>query len=122
LLDNITWKVEYHDGTNLVGISPKSYARIEREKLRSFDLIDPQGILFSTSPPEGADGRNLVYRRRTTISDIGTKVIFIIGWIPFGPAFAISLENGVRVLNDGFNENDAELYPPVLIAGEYRTE
>lgn len=124
--DSITWEVEYDDGTVLRGLTPESYAQIDRDRLKIFKLIGRGEVLCSVFPPSGATGHNLVFRRRTSMTmsegSVVRSAIFVIGWIPRGPAFAVDVFRGTfRRLENGFDQNDPELYPPVLMPGEEST-
>lgn len=120
--DLITWEVEYIDGTLHKEKEGAVYAGIDRNSLKKFKLMTIDGnVLFETWPPPGFNGHQLVYRRR--ISMIQTegirKVLFLLGWMPNGPAFVIDIAGGTyRELPKGFDPTDPEAYPPVPMPGE----
>lgn len=115
------WEVLYDDGTVLRETDAGTYNAIDRSRVASFRVVYAGEILIETFPPPGATGRHLVYRRRTTLgqSGGGRRVLFVFGWAPHGPAFALDVAaKTYRVLERGFDPADVELYPPVPISGE----
>lgn len=117
--DLVTWEVTYTDGTLDRESDGKIYAGIDRNKLKSFRLVSPDGQnLFETFVPDGRNGNHLTYRRRVSFCNGSRSSIFVIGWWG-GPAFAIDIDNGTyRVSEEGFKDGDPDLYPPVAMAGE----
>jgi len=116
------WEVVQTDGVIVREQDGNKYPSIDRSKLAKFRLVNSTGnVIFETWPPVGKTGHQLVYRRRTgmTQSSGGRKVIFVIGWLMDGPAFAININDGTfRVLETGFEFGDADLYPPEPMPGE----
>lgn len=121
--DRCTWEAEYKDGTVTREAEGNSYKDINRDQLAKFRLIHGSSVVFETWPPGSATGHNLVYRRRSRLGAGGDgperDVIFVVGWVPMGPAFAINLSAGTyRKLDQGFTLGDPELAPPAPMPGE----
>ncbi len=117
--DQCFWEAEYQDGTIHREIDGFNYRNIQRDSLTKFRLVYQGHTVFETSPPSWANGHNFVYRRTTALSADNRSVIFVLGWIPHGPAFAVDITNGIcRVKGDGFENGDPELYMPVPMPGE----
>lgn len=119
--DFVKWEVEYNDGTFAREAEGASYGAIDRARFKKFNLVNDQGVvIFDTWAPAGKSGNNFVYRRRTRIMENGQRlVIFVLGWLPDGPAFAINVADGTyRELPNGFHANDPDLYPPDPMPGE----
>lgn len=120
--DMVTWEAEHIDGSVQRERDGAVYAGIERSTLRKFRLVTLDGqVLFETWPPEGHTGHQLVYRRRISMvqSEGERRVLFLIGWIPTGPAFVLDISGGsYRELPQGFDPADVEAYPPVPMPGE----
>lgn len=88
------WEVLYEDGTVLSEAQGGKYQSIDRGRLASFRVIHGGENVFEVFPPPGLSGRDLVYRRRTSISDSGRTVVLIVGWAPMGPIFSVDLATG----------------------------
>lgn len=120
--DFVFWEVEYANGTTLrEGQDGLTYGGINRATLKKFKLVNTEGtVIFETWPPPGKNGHNFVYRRRTRIMENGQKMtLFVLGWLPDGPAFAIDVNSGeYRQSEVGFIVGDADLYPPDPMPGE----
>lgn len=117
--DLVTWEAVYDNGFVLMERVGFKYKDINRDRLVSFKLVEPGGVLFECWPPDGATGHNLIYRRRT-LNTGGTRVsvVFLIGWAPMGPAHLIDPLKGHVRTEAGFIPNDEDMYPPSLIAEE----
>jgi hypothetical protein len=113
------WEVTYTDNTT-ASEDTITYGQIDRSRLKSFRLVQGAEVVFEMIPPPGFDGNNLVYRRRTRMGEGGDRnVIFVLGWAPNGPAFAIDIVTSTyRVLETGFDPADPDLYPPMAFPGE----
>ena len=87
--DFVYWEAQYKDGTVLRETDGKTYADIDRLVLASFRIVHGGETLIETFIPDGASGRNLVYRRRTQVGSDGRRVLVILGWAPMGPIFIL---------------------------------
>ena len=113
--DFVTWEVLYDDGTTQREDLGVRYGEIDRGRLRSFRLHRGGETLIETFPPLGATGRNLVYRRRTTMNHGGDRrVIFLVSWYPMGPALALDPAAESYRTAPGFVPGDPDFDPPVL--------
>lgn len=119
--DLIMWQVEYTDGSVESERDGKKYGGIDRARFRKFQLTNAAGqVIFETWPPVGKSGQNFVYRRRIRIMENGQKMtLFVLGYLPDGPAFAVNVEDGTyRELPNGFDPADQDMYPPDPMPGE----
>lgn len=93
--DTAYWEVLYSDGTVLCEAQGAKYPQIDRARLASFRLIHNGTIVFEIGPWNGKTGRDLVYRRRTTITQEGggRSVVFIVGFAP-DAFFTVDIANG----------------------------
>lgn len=91
--DTAYWEALYHDGTVSCEADGGAYPRIDRGNLSSFRIIQGGEIVFETYPPLGLSGRNLVYRRVSTLGG-ARSVFFIVGWMPEGPLFGVDIDHG----------------------------
>jgi len=116
--DLVSWEAVYSNGFVFRERAGFKYADIDRERLVTFKLVEPGGVLVESWPPTGADGRNLIYRRRTQTNGIDRSVIFLIGWAPMGPAIMVDPANGRYREEPGFIVGDPDMYPPTFIPEE----
>lgn len=119
--DLVRWQVEYDNGTFDQEYQGKTYGGIDRARLKKFQLVNETGtVIFETWPPPGKNGHNFIYRRRTRIMEGGRKLtLFVLGWLPDGPAYAVNVEDGsYRVSETGFIIGDPDMYPPDPMPGE----
>lgn len=106
--DTAYWEAQYEDGTALYEAQGGRYDAIDRSRLVSFSIVYSGENVFTTFPPPGMSGHNLVYRRRSTISvgdEAGRSVVLIVGWAPAGPIFLVDLDAGQ------YHEDAAGLLP-----------
>lgn len=115
-LDTIWFEVTYLDGTTRSEMSGLTYADINRGNLGAFRLRDGDGPVIELTPEDGRNGHNLVYRRRTILGPDGdlTKpfTVYILGWIPQGPVFAVEQGTFQIYQADSFLPGDRMFYPP----------
>lgn len=117
--DLVTWEVTYKDGSWLREAQGAKYRDIDRSQLQIFRLVAPGECLFETWPPPGADGRNLVYRRRTADTLGSRHVCFLVAWYPMGPGFFIDPTNGTyREDPRGLVPYDPDMSPPLFLPDE----
>lgn len=69
--DKYTWRAIYNDGTSLSQVE-NAYADIDRTKLQTFEILDPNGKVIFSLPLEPTE--RLIWRRRTEMSP-GKEVI-----------------------------------------------
>jgi hypothetical protein len=120
-MDAISWEAEYADGTVLREINDGRYQDINREQLKSFRLVSPGEVVIELFAGGSRTGHNLCYRRRTGLTQGGTRrTWYILGWVPQGPVYAIDPKHREAYTLPAFKEGDALLYPPAPIpeAGE----
>lgn len=117
--DTITWEALYDDGHIDREDMGVTYDRIDRQHLKSFRLHGGGETLIETFPPAGATGWNLCYRRRSDLAaGVGRRVIFVIGWVPMGPAIAVYPDIGQYAVSDtGFkydpmHDPNGDFQPP----------
>jgi hypothetical protein len=112
--DVATWEALHEDGTVLREREGAVYRQIDRSQLSAFRIVQAGELLLEMLPPAGATGRNLVYRRRTTLGSGGRDVLFVVGWVPMGPAVTLNLRAGTFRTLETFTPGDPELDPPDL--------
>ncbi len=120
--DYCTWAIDYDDGTSYAE-AEGGYAGIDRNKFKTFKLMSPDGqVLFETWPPDGASGQNFVFRRRTSMANgQRSKVVFVFGFEPMGPAFAVDVNDSSWRSLPTFTVGDSDLYPVAPMPGELGT-
>ena len=117
--DTTYWEVLYQDGTFARETDGKSLTHTPREGMASFRLIHGGELLIEVPVPAGMTGKNLIYRRRTSMVNGDRDVCFVFGWVPGGPAFAFDVTKmAYRVSEEGFIMGDPQLSPPVLTPQE----
>ena len=122
-VDLLIWQVRYTNGQIVSELDTK-YSALDRANIAAFIVSDMSGNpIVEFLPPPGYNGNNLIYRRRTfMVQEAGDRqVLFIIGWGPKGPAYAIGIVNDqilLRESKEGFIVGDSELYPPMPFPGE----
>lgn len=120
--DTAYWEVLYTDGTIQRETDLKPYNSIDRDRLQSFRIVHAGEILVECwpDPVRGSTGRNLVWRRRTTLKPgVGRSVVLLFGFAPMGPIWALNVDQGTFYESGvGFVEGDALLSPPVPEPGE----
>jgi hypothetical protein len=100
--DTTFWEAVYDDGSIYSEADGAVYGGIERGRLGSFRLMQGGEILVELFPPVGATGYNLVYRRRTVLSQEakGRGVVFLVGYLPMGPVFVVDPDAETLVIHD----------------------
>jgi hypothetical protein len=113
------WEAVYGDGTVQRETDGRQYSTIDRANLKEFRIIHHGEVLISIFPnaERGSSGRNLVYRRRTTLNsgaNYGRNTKIILGFAPMGPVFSLDIDNQhCQISEDGFIPGDEEFSPPV---------
>jgi len=122
----VYWRAVYKDGTVLLQTTKEGkknkYADIDRDKLKYFDLLDGNKLLFRLHLEPG---RRLICRRRT-IGDVfdasKKRVVWLIGWQWTVNGrnvqdIAWVYENGVVELTGRFKECPYDM-PKSFVKGE----
>lgn len=113
MIQTIYWEVDYDGTGHLSEAMGATYADIDRERLQAFRLRDNEGPIIELTPEGDRTGQNLVYRRRTVLSPIqGSKVVYIVGWVPMGPIWAVDSETLQVYQTPSFVNGDSVFYPP----------
>jgi hypothetical protein len=90
-----------------------TYKEINRDRMLSFRLVMPGETLLETFVPDGATGKNFVYRRRTVKPQEGTaRTVFLFGWQPMGPMILVDPTDMSYRVEAGFIEGDPDMSPP----------
>lgn len=114
MIDTIWWEVTYDDGSRLLETRGAKYEQIDRLRLASFLLRDHEGPIVELTPEGNRTGHNLVYRRRTVaIEGFQPETVYVLGWVPQGPLFAVAPESHEVWQNDGWVIGDSVFYPPM---------
>lgn len=114
-MDNITWMVQYNDGTQILSSDDFKYGDIDRERLQVFALLQvnskkPLVVLHLT--PE----RRLIYRKRSALTinpELGEvteqQSVWLVGWQQLVngenvQVLTVVFEDGHIEVTDGFKE------------------
>ena len=107
---NITWVVQYNDGTQKVEKDDFGYQDIDRNRLSAFALCEidaARPIIVVHLSPE----RKLIYRKRNTVTEAGERHhVYLVGWqqLIHGEnvqTLTVLFEDGHIEVTDGFKEN-----------------
>lgn len=112
-LDSIRFQVDYRDGRTEHESRGLSYGKIDRENLVRFSMVDASGPLLILEVDDYRSGWNLIWRRRVTLNEKGEQtVMYLAGWNPMGPIFAV--DQGTLKLRQApmFIPGDPIFYPP----------
>lgn len=114
------WEVTMADGSTVREAPGLGYPDLDLERVRAFRIVHEREPVFQIRIPADYDGRNLIYRRRTTLSpERGRVVWFVIGFLPEGPAYAVDVAGGEYVQSDdGFMLGNGPLAAPQLSPNE----
>lgn len=115
--DFVTWEALYDDGTLAREVEGVLYRSIDRPALRSFRLTAGGETLVEAFVPEGATGRNLLYRRRTGTGTHRT-VRHLIAWVPMGPVLLLDAAAGTYRVEPYFTWAIEDFDPPTARANE----
>lgn len=115
--DSIQWVAIYDDGI-LHQIDHQgtkhAYEDIDRERIRSFSLIQNNKILFRAH--FNGDGKKLIWRRRIQKTEGEEFIVHIVG--KKHQYVACVFQDGTVGVYDNFREDLAMLVPPVPVKGE----
>lgn len=117
--DQLQWIAFYKDGSVLRQVEPdgekRAYADIDRSELVEFGLFLDTLCVFSAKFND--DGNKLIWRRRVQqVAGEGVFILHVVG--KKGRYVAIIEQNGSAHMYDNFDERDAILAFPQLVAGE----
>jgi hypothetical protein len=112
--DHITWEIDYIDGSIVRERMGASMRDVDRERIKRFRLVAPGETVAEFPVPEGATGKNLMFRRRTfqSVEDGSRRQVLLVAWAPMGPAIMIDPQEGKARQEECFIDGDPEMYPP----------
>lgn len=117
MLDTIWWEAGFRNGARVSEARGATYERLDRDNLYSFLVRDAAGPIIELTADDGRTGHNLFYRRRTALLG-DMKVIYVVGWIPQGPLFALDPADFEVWESPDFIIGDPVFYPPMPYAFE----
>jgi len=90
----VTWEALYPTWTQKE-VDGAKYSDLDRERITGFRLVTPEGVALEIALDIQKDKDSFVYRRRTAIVQGGPrKVLFIVGFMPDGPWYLYSSDDG----------------------------
>jgi hypothetical protein len=124
LIDTIWWEATYKNGTTVSETRGAKYQNLDRINLQSFLLRNTEGPIVELTPDPPRTGHNLVYRRRTCVIDPPKhEVVYVLGWIPYGPIFGVAPESEMVYQAADWVIGDPVFYPPVpMLFEQWMTE
>ncbi len=113
MLDSMWFEVEYVDGRTESETAGLTYAAINRGSLKFFRVLDKTGPIIELETDGDRTGWNLIWRKRTVERDKKHVTVYLLGWVPMGPLFAVD-ESTERIYQAAtFVPGNAMFYPPV---------
>ena len=113
MLDIMWFEAEYSDGRIHSETTGLTYAKIDRANLQKFRIRDAEGSIIELEVGNGRNGWNLVWRKRTVELDQERANIYLVGWVPNGPIFAVDERTQAVYQAQFFIPGDPVFYPPV---------
>jgi hypothetical protein len=113
MLDVMWFEVEYADGRIHSETTGLTYAKIDRASLKKFRIVDNVGPLVELEVGDDRTGWNVVWRKRTVEIEKQVVNVYVLGWVPNGPIFAVDERTQAVYQAPFFIPGDAVFYPPV---------
>lgn len=113
MLDSMWFEVEYMDGHTASETTGLTYSTIDRANLKFFRIVDKTGPVIELETDGSRTGWNIIWRKRTVERDGKRATVYLTGWVPNGPLFAVD-EVTERIYQAAhFVPGDPMFYPPV---------